>query len=59
MLRVLEARVRRRAAEATLRALDALESTWDRLGDGRRSGAEALQRLVQKAERLLSRPGDR
>lgn len=59
MLRVLEARVRRRSAEATIRAIDVLELTWLRLEDTRRSGAARLARLRAQAARLLSGRGGR
>jgi len=59
VLRVFRARVRRRTAEATIQVIDAFGQTWDRLDGPRRSGTGALLRLRERAERLLTRTGNR
>jgi hypothetical protein len=55
VLRVLHARLRKRGARVTIRMLEALEQGQERLELERRSAAERLDRVRQKASRILSR----
>lgn len=57
VFRVLHARLRKRGAQVTIHMLEALEQGQERLGLERRSAAERLDRVRQKASRFLSRSG--
>lgn len=55
VLRLLHARLRKRGARVTIRMLEALDQGQERLELERRSAAERLDRMRQKASRFLSR----
>lgn len=55
VVRLLRARVRRRYAEATVRAIEAVDSARERLRAEQRAGAVLVAEWRRKARRLIDR----